>query len=204
MADGSGIFSGGAPTPQALSVAHARLVSDPTLQFDFRPPDAPGRPLQIPPFLLHLLGWLWIAALVVAAGAILFMIGRQIVAADRSRSPRRSAADTAWRPAPEAARALLEDADRLATAGAFAEAARLILRRSIDDIAARRPALVRPALTAREIAAFEALPPAARVAFASIARVVETSLFGGRPVDAAGYDACRRTYQAFALPDAWA
>ena len=103
-----------------------------------------------------------------------------------------------------AARARLADAEALARAGRFAEAVHLLLYRSIDDIAARRPGLVRPALTARDIAGAEGLPGTARTAFARIARAVEVSLFGGRPVDAAVWEECRQAYGALTVPQGWA
>jgi hypothetical protein len=34
--------------------------------------------------------------------------------------------------------------------------------------------------------------------------VVESSLFGGRPVDRAAFVNCRQAYEAFAFPQAWA
>ena len=76
----------------------------------------------------------------------------------------------------------LEEADALAAQGKYAEAIHHLLFRSIEDISSRRPNLVRPALTSREIAASEAIPSRAGELFASIARLVERSLFGGRAV----------------------
>src|SRR3546814_10172873 len=43
-----------------------------------------------------------------------------------------------------AARALLAEADALAAEGRFAEAAHLLLYRSVEDIEGRRPGLVKP------------------------------------------------------------
>jgi len=86
----------------------------------------------------------------------------------------------------------------------FDEAAHLLLFRSIDDIEDRRPRLVRPALTARDIAALDAVPPAARGAFSQIGSAVERSLFGGQALDAAAFVACRAAYEAFAFDKAWA
>ncbi|MBY9063540.1 DUF4129 domain-containing protein [Sphingomonas yunnanensis] len=106
-----------------------------------------------------------------------------------------------FEPAP--VRAWLREADALAAAGRFAEAVHLLLVRSVEDLARRRPAMVQPALTARELAAAPGLPPPARERFAAIARLVERSLFGGRPVDAAGWEMARADYAAFALPTAW-
>jgi hypothetical protein len=104
-----------------------------------------------------------------------------------------------WRPSAARARTLLEDADRLAAAGRYGEAVRLILFRSIEDIDERWPGQVRPALTSRDISALEILPGSARQTFSGIARVVEHSLFGGRPVSAEGFAQCRGAYETFAL-----
>ncbi len=108
--------------------------------------------------------------------------------------------DGEWRPAAARARPLLEDADRLAADGRFAEAVHLILFRSIEDIDRRWPRLVQPALTSRDIAQHPALPTAARTTFAAIARTVERSFFGGQAIGPAEFEACRSEYQAFALP----
>jgi hypothetical protein len=37
-----------------------------------------------------------------------------------------------------------------------------------------------------------------------IAGVVEKSFFGGQGLDADGFAACRKAYEAFAFPGAWA
>jgi hypothetical protein len=108
-----------------------------------------------------------------------------------------------WRPDEAPARAWLEEADRLAGEGRFAEAIHHLLLRSVDDIARRRPRLVRPALTSRELAAAGAVPAAARDLFARIAAMVERSLFGGRGVDAADWETARGAYADFVLPRAW-
>lgn len=102
------------------------------------------------------------------------------------------------------ARARLADADALASEGRFAEAVHLLLYRSVDDIAARRPGLVKPALTARDLAAARELPGAARGAFAHIARAVEISLFGGRSIDSAVWHECRDAYTELTIPKNWA
>jgi hypothetical protein len=48
------------------------------------------------------------------------------------------------------------------------------------------------------------MPEAARTTVVAIAGVVEHSFFGGRPIDASGFATCRRAYEAFAFPGAWA
>lgn len=100
-------------------------------------------------------------------------------------------------------RAWLQEADALAALGRFAEAAHLLLFRSVEDLARRRPGTVRPALTARELAAAPGFPVRARTSFAGIAALVERSLFGGRPVDADDWQAARASYADMALPQAW-
>ncbi|MFD1786800.1 DUF4129 domain-containing protein [Sphingomonas floccifaciens] len=101
------------------------------------------------------------------------------------------------------ARRWLEEADRLAADGRFAEAVHHILLRSVEDIARRRPHLVRPALTSRDIARAPGIPEAPRTLFGDLAAVVERSLFGGAAVDAGDWQRCRAAYAAFAVPKAW-
>jgi hypothetical protein len=108
-----------------------------------------------------------------------------------------------WSPQAAPVRAWLAEADALAAEGRFAEAIHLLLVRSIEDVARRRPQLVRPALTSRELAAAPGVPGSARALFARIAASVEASLFGARAVDAERWAAARADYTAFALPGAW-
>jgi hypothetical protein len=212
-----GLFAGGTPSAGAVQAAHARLLQDKTLQFDFtaapppKPPPQLGWLKPVIEFLgeiVHLLGylfWGFVALGVIALVAFIVMeIARTRWPGLRKRRRRPRPAPVDWRPDAAAARALLEDADRLAVEGRYAEAARILLHRSIDDIEGRRPRLVQPAYTARDIAGLDDLPSAARTTFAFIADVVERSLFGGREVDASGFAACRQAYERFAFPGAWA
>ncbi|MFL6845250.1 MAG: DUF4129 domain-containing protein [Allosphingosinicella sp.] len=108
-----------------------------------------------------------------------------------------------WTPEAAPTRSWLREADALAAEGRYAEAVHHLLFRSIEDIGRRRPRLVRPALTSRELAAAEAVPPAARDLFARIARLVESSLFGGRGVEASDWQAARLAYADLVLPGTW-
>ena len=108
-----------------------------------------------------------------------------------------------WTPDAAPAREWLAEADALAARGLFAEAVRHLLFRSVEDIARRRPQLVRPALTSRELSAATAIPQRARDLFTGIARVVEKSLFGGRDVSADDWQTARSAYADFALPGVW-
>ena len=217
MAAGGEIANGAAPELQGLRALHARLLDDRSLQFDFRsaspPPPAPGWMKALGEFLaralqgafpaLKILFWVGVGAAVLL---VIFLIGRELLGVRfarrrRSAAPRMPALDL--RPESWKARALLENADRLAAQGRYDQAVRLILHRGIEDIEAKRPRLVRPALTARDIAALEALPRKARTSFAEVAAIVEYSAFAGRPVGAAAYGQCRAAYQAFAFPEVW-
>jgi hypothetical protein len=193
----------------ALARAHDSLLKQHDLQFDFTaiaPPAPPPDWLTQLAKLIIAAGpafkWLFWIGLALGVGAILLFIGRELLAVrfpNWRRKPK-AAAEPEWRPAADRAHTLLEDADRLAAAGRYGEAVRLILFRSIEDIDQRWPNQVRPALTSRDIARLAILPTGARNTFAGIARVVEHSLFGGRAVAADEFVACRDAYQAFALP----
>jgi hypothetical protein len=108
-----------------------------------------------------------------------------------------------WQPEAAPVRSWLEEADALASKGRFAEAIHHLLLRSIEDISRRRPRLVRPALTSRELSLSDGIPLAARELFAAIASQVERSLFGGRDVGRADWDHARAAYADFALARAW-
>jgi hypothetical protein len=122
----------------------------------------------------------------------------------RARAAEVSADDEQqWAPEAAPVRSWLKEADALAAEGLYAEAVHHLLFRSVEDLANRRPRLVRPALTSRELAAAEAVPAAARELFARIARLVERSLFGGRPVGEPDWATARAAYADFVLPGVW-
>jgi len=209
------------------------LRGDSSIQFNLAPPDPPTHPPQWLVDVLEFVGrlfepvgrllrWLlsflpdagYVRALlwiVVAAGAaVLFwaLYNRVRHGEWRLRLPRRTSpaaidVEDEWTPAEAGARSWLEEADALARDGRFAEAIHHLLFRSIEDIAKRSPALVRPALTSRELAAAEAIPGGARELFARIARLVERSLFGGRRVGEKDWLTAREAYAGFVLPTAW-
>lgn len=104
-----------------------------------------------------------------------------------------------WVPDHAAAVALLDDADRLAAAGKYDEAAHLLLQRSVHHISEARPEWLHPASTAREISVLDPLPAKARTAFAAIASRVERSRYALRPLGAADWEAARAAYADFAL-----
>ena len=106
-------------------------------------------------------------------------------------------ADQPWRPSRAAVAALLTEIDALADKGEYDEAVHLLLVRSVADINAFRPDLVRLHYSAREILSHPLLPEAARPAFRAIVEWVEKSYFAGLRVGKAGFDACRAAYVDF-------
>ena len=150
--------------------------------------------------------FLWVAA-GIALAIILYWIfafvrdrggGEGKVKRIRARKDRE-----AWRPEEAQAVELLDEADVLARQGRYDEAARLLLHRSIGEINAHRPELVRPALTSRDIAGHPLLPRGPAAAFARIAALVERSLFARRPLGADDWQDCRAAYRDFAFAEGW-
>lgn len=221
MASETSAASSAPASDEALRAAHERLLADSRIQFAL--PELRVDPPGPPPDWLRALGR-WLSAVfealapmfsaifwggVILLGALLlYMIVRSVMGANwpdvfRRRRPA-AAVEPEYRPDASTAKVLLEDADRLAAEGRFAEAAHLLLFRSLDDIRAHRPRLIQPAITSRELAVNEQLPPTARTAFSAIAGIVERSFFGGGHVDADSYRDARRAYEDFAFPRVWA
>ena len=194
-------------TEQTLAAAHKALRSTPGIQFDFQA----AAPEQTPGWAKALMALIEAAAPVlvyvfwggVILGALLILAFIIHELRPSGRRARVELATVDWRPEPEKARVLLEHADRLAAEGRYAEAIRLLLFRSIDDLAGRRPGLVKPALTSRDIAALDALPEAPRGAFGRLAHTVERTLFGGGEAGAEAFARARSDYEAFAFAEAW-
>ncbi len=143
------------------------------------------------------------------AAALAWALFNRIKHGEWRLGPKRSAfvepadVEEEWTPDATGARSWLEEADALADEGRFADAIHHLLFRSIEDIGRRRPVVVRPALTSRELAAAQGIPGRARELFAAIALLVERSLFGGRNVGETEWRSARSAYSEFALPAAW-
>ncbi len=196
-----------------LADVHRALRADRSIQFDLpgiAPPPKP--PEWLKPFL-EFIQWLspafpyifW-GVLAAVLLAVLYLILSNVVGIEwpwARKDSATAAEEDGWRPEEAVARALLNEAEALAAEGRYAEAARLLLHRSIEDISGRLPRFMIPSLTARDIASASELPIAARPAFSAIARVVEVSAFGTRAVTADAWRECREAYARFALPATW-
>ncbi|MFN4356908.1 DUF4129 domain-containing protein [Sphingopyxis alaskensis] len=207
--------------PELVDPAFSQTVAGGEIQTAFPPPPPP--PAPPPEWLTSLFDaigrffdWstpaakplMWIAVAVVALFLLYHFVPAFARRVDEWRFRRRRAdadgEDMAAAAEAGAARALLAEADALAAAGRFAEAVHLLLYRSVEDIEGRRPGLVKPAMTSRDLAAARDLPPVARGAFSRIARAVEISLFGGRAIDAGAWDECRAAYADLTIARNWA
>lgn len=212
--------------------AHRALKGDSTIQFDLTRPDPPPTPPSWLKDMLDWLGDLlepvarffaWLTGLMpdapyarillwtmiaLLAAALLWLAWQRLrhgqwVLRKRFADLAPQVDEEEWAPDHAPARRWLEEADALAAQGRYAEAVHHLLFRSVEDIARRRPALVQPAVTSRELAAAEAVPANARSLFARIAVLVERSLFGGRPLGPTEWSAARQDYADFALAKAW-
>ncbi len=186
-------------------------MRDRSIQFHF--PDADIK-IQPPPtwltrlleFIVHNargIGWMGWTALALLAGVALFVLGRWLAGRNWSRSALQKTEMAPWQPSARQARLLLQDADALAAQGRFGDAVHLLLLVSIQEIAERRHGAVTPSLTSREIATLPFLSALAQKIFSSLARVVELSRFGNRPIGEAEYKTCRAAFEQFTQFDTW-
>ena len=97
--------------------------------------------------------------------------------------------------------ASLEEADRLARAGRFAEAIHVLLLHAIEVLRARLESGLSQALTGREVLRLAPMPDAAAAALQALVRRSEHCHFGGRAADRDLYQQSLDHFQAFR--DAW-
>ncbi|MBL8780534.1 MAG: hypothetical protein JNL06_06275 [Alphaproteobacteria bacterium] len=197
-----------AQTSVSFERAHRELLADPTLQFSFEQRETPKPPpdwleplVEFLRALSPVLYYIFWAGVAVVAAMIVYAIVMEVL----RRFPQQKATLTVpteipkakFRPAAARARALLEEADRLAAEGRYGEAVRVLLHRSIDDMDQAFPATIVPSMTSREISLLEYLSTQGRATFVKIAQAVEASLFAGRPLTADQFADCRRAYESF-------
>jgi hypothetical protein len=207
----------GATAAQDAARDWQAVHADKSIQFtpiniDAKPPETPGWLKAIGDFLRaifepigqalgmtwNVLIWVLIALFVVAVIYALYRIFEPALAGRRNKG-KAAPGEEEWIPQEHEARALLEDADRLAAEGRYDEATHLLLRRSVQQIVNVRPGWVRKASTAREIALLPGLSEGARSTFGLIATRVERSLFALRALGADDWQAAREAYARFAL-----
>lgn len=203
--------------PELIDPGYAQTIAGGGIQTSFPPPPKPpARPNWDLGWLRDFFEWsapalkplLWVGAAVLLLIILYHFVPAFADWVDNLRFGRKRATgdyeETIGVAEAGRARARLADADALAAAGRFAEAIHLLLYRSVDDIDGRRPGLVKPAMTSRELAEAADLPAVARGAFSRIARAVEISLFGGRAIDERAWTECRSAYAELTVPQNWA
>ena len=158
-------------------------------------PIAEALGLSWPVFKWALLGLMALGVLALVWRIVVSLLER------RRQTAQETPREPEWAPDRGFAIALLDEADRLAAEGRFGEATRLLLQRSVHQIAQARPDWLRPASTAREIASLPQLPQLARNAFGVIATRVERSFFALRELNADDWKAAREAYAEFALQE---
>lgn len=209
------------PVDPAIADAIAEVKTDASYQFRISPSPPPQPPSAFGRWLeslfdwlggearpvVRVIGWLLIGALALFLLYLFVPVVRETVdnalARLRQRKGLTVAGDQDWQPDSAAARNLLAEADALAAAGRFDEAAQLLLTRSLEEISARHPGLLKPALTARAIAAIDALPDLARTAFGRIAEAVERSRWARRALAEPDWQSARAAYEDFAFGGHW-
>ncbi|MEO1044371.1 MAG: hypothetical protein AAFX04_02905 [Pseudomonadota bacterium] len=216
MVEGSA--AAGSASQEAVA-AWRGVRDDSSIQFDQPPPpEPPDPPFETPEWLKAtgesisdafaglgaaltgiwpVLQYVLLALLAVGVFALIVYIGSNIIADRRKLDD--ATVDTGWRPDAKAARALLEEADALAAKGEFAEAIRLILWRSIEDITKAEPRAIIPSNTAREISRFTILSDHARNVFTMIAGHVERGIFAGQSLGREAWEEARSAYDSFAI-----
>jgi len=184
------------------------MLRDQQLQFHFTEFTRPETPQWVQPLAEFLraiapfLGYVFWGGVAIIVLVILYALFSEIrrrmpARAEKTKTLAPPAPD--YRPAVVRARALLEEADRLASEGRYGEAARVLLHRSVEDFESVLKIAIGPALTSREIARLDRLSPQGHATFSGIALAVERSLFGGQALTASQYGECRDAYAAFAL-----
>ena len=191
-----------------LEQLHREMLADRAIQFKFEqpvqtpdPPDWLGPLARFIDFIAPYFTYFFWAGVIIVVGLILYTILNEIL----RRMPREGKNQYAtldlpkpeYRPSKQRAHALLEEADRLASEGRFAEAVRIILHRSIEDMETAFPGTIAPAMTSREIQNVELLSTQGRSTFSKIAAAVEASLFAGRALTHSQFIECRKAYEGF-------
>jgi hypothetical protein len=194
-----------------FAAAHAAMLRDQQLQFHFTEFVRPEPPQWVQPLaeflraiapVLGYVFWGGVAIIVLVIAYALFSEIRRRMPARAEKAQPPAPREPDYRPTVVRARALLEEADRLASEGRYGEAARVLLHRSVEDFESVLKIAIGPALTSREIARLDRLSQEGRTTFSGIASAVERSLFGGQELTASQYGECRDAYAAFALQGA--
>lgn len=176
-----------------------QIAKDPSLQHEPPSPKAPPPSsvnIPIPPevFLYLLVAVLAVALCIVAYHLYgTYAFGRRV--SKKVDQPLQVATQPIARPAGDAPLPDLDEIERLARAGAFAEAIHLMLLRALEALRHRLGTSWAKSLTSREIARRSELAPTDRSALKMLVGAVEISKFGGQSANEQIYRACLDQYR---------
>jgi hypothetical protein len=176
------------------------IAKDPSLQHEPPSPKAPppsDLKIPIPPevFLYLLIAVLAVALCIVAYHLYgTYAFGGRL-SKKKVDQPLQVATQPIMRPAGEAPLPDLDEIERLARSGAFAEAIHLMLLRALEALRHRLGTSWAKSLTSREIARRSELAPTDRSALKMLVGAVEISKFGGKSANEQIYRACLDQYR---------
>lgn len=185
-----------------IALAHARLLKDALLQFQFLDAAAPVPPAVEPPWARWLLKLgqtlFWPLVLAITAGLVVAVV--QAIRRRGLPGPRNGAALPGAIPSAIVPASALADADALAEAGRYGAAVHALLLRGIGVIQDRFPRALTLSHTSRDIAALGALPPALRTVFSAISGQAERAVFAQAPLGREEWEACRALHAGLLDP----
>jgi hypothetical protein len=186
-----------APLAERVRQQSESIANDPSLQHD-RPEAEQPQPVNLP-----ISGTLFTYLLLGTLGIALCIVAYHLV---RTYAPNRRAwGKRADQPVDLVARAMavpgeerlpeLDEIERLAMAGSYAEAIHLMLLRALEALRRRLGTSWAKSLTSREIARRAELGPTDRRALKMLVGAVEISRFGGQSANEQVYRACLDQYR---------
>jgi len=175
------------------------IAKDPSLQHEpptpkAPPPDSDGSPIPPEIFLYLLIAVIAVALCIVAHHLYgTYAFGRRV--SKKVDQPLQVTTQPIIRPAGDTPLPNLDEIERLARAGAYAEAIHLMLLRALEALRRRLGTSWAKSLTSREIARRSELPATDRSALKMLVGAVEISRFGGKSANEQIYRACLDQYR---------
>jgi hypothetical protein len=189
-----------APLAERVRQQADDIAKDPSLQHEPPTPKAPppksDSGIPIPPkiFLYLLIAVLAIALCIVAYHLYgTYAFGRRV--SKKADQALQVATQPIARTAADAPLPDLDEIERLARSGAYAEAIHLMLLRALEALRRRLGTSWAKSLTSREIARRSELPATDRSALKMLVGAVEISRFGGKSANEQIYRACLDQYR---------
>lgn len=187
-----------APLAERVRQHAETIAKDPSLQHEPPTPKALPPPPSGIPFPSEVVLVLLIAVIAIALAIVGYHLYRTYAPGRRMSKSADQAIEVTAQPIVRTADAPLPELDeieRLARAGAYAEAIHLMLLRALEALRRRLGASWAKSLTSREIARRTELPASDRSALKMLVGAVEISRFGGQSANEQIYRACLDQYR---------